>query len=109
LSKTYDITGREGDSVKTAKENTEFLRRSMLLRLDQESRQWKRLGDRYNQVLLKEKITKERLAIIKKSELGSAMSNLTEFRNLTQALESTRQNREQLELEVWLWDDDKWQ
>jgi hypothetical protein len=59
--------------------------------------------------LLKEKITKERLAIIKKSELGSAMSNLTEFRNLTQALESTRQNREQLELEVWLWDDDKWQ
>jgi hypothetical protein len=81
----------------------------MLLRLDQESRQWKRLGDRYNQVLLKEKITKERLAIIKKSELGSAMSNLTEFRNLTQALESTRQNREQLELEVWLWDDDKWQ
>ncbi len=108
LSKSYDITGREADGIKTAKENTEFVKQNLRLRLDQESREWIRLRHRYDQLLIKQKLAEERLLVVQQRKGGSALADLNALRKGQDALASIEVAKEQLELEVWVWDDDKW-
>jgi hypothetical protein len=108
LAKTYDITGRDADSVNSAKENTEFVKKSLRLRLDQESREWIRLRERYDHLLLKREIARERLQLMRKRDRGSAFADLNSLRGAQSMLAGIESSMEQLELEVWVWDDDKW-
>lgn len=108
LAKTYDITGTEADSIRSAKENTEFVKKSLRLRLDQESREWGRLRERYAQLLLKRQIGQERLRLMQKRDRGSAFADLNSLRGARNMLDGIESSMEQLELEVWVWDDDKW-
>lgn len=108
LSKSYDITGREADGIKTAKENTEFVKQNLRLRLDQESREWIRLRRRYEQLQTKQKLAEERLLLVQQRNRGSALADLNALRKGQDALASIEVAKEQLELEVWVWDDDKW-
>lgn len=108
LAKTYDITGRDADIVNNAKENTEFVKKSLRLRMDQESREWIRLGQRYEQLILKRKIARERLQLMQKRDRGSAFADLNSLRGARNLLDGIESSMEQLELELWVWDDDKW-
>lgn len=108
LSRSYDITGREADGIRTARENTDFVKKNLRLRLDQESREWIRLRNRYDQILLKQALAAERLQLLKERNRGSALADLTALRAGRDALASVEVAKEQLELEVWVWDDDKW-
>ena len=109
LSKSYDFTGIEASRIQSAEENTQFVKENLRLRLDQDAREWLRLRSRYDQLLLKKKLAKERLDLIRKKSGGSSAS--AELSSLREALRTIRmidQSKEQLELEVWIWDDQKW-
>lgn len=109
LAKAYDVTGRETDNVNTAKENTEFVKANLRLRLDQESREWLRLKERYVQIQLKQKLARQRLEAIRDaSRKNSASLDLAALREQEGNLAMLDQMKEQLELEVWVWDDQKW-
>jgi hypothetical protein len=108
LTKSYDMTGSEAASIRTAKENTEFVRQNLRLRLDQETREWLRLRERYDQLLLKRKLVEERLRRMRSESGGSAFADLTTVRRERGSLDMIEESKEQLELEVWVWDDEKW-
>lgn len=109
ISRTYDITGREADTIKNAKDNTEFVKKSLRLRMDREVRDWNRLRQRYDQLVMKRQIAKERLQNIQQQDRGSAMTDLNTLRSARSLLNGIESSMEQLELEIWLWDDEKWQ
>lgn len=109
LSKAYDLTGREVDNINTARENTEFIKQNIRLRLDQDSREWIRLRARYEGLLLKKKIAVERLELIRKNKLVEfGAVELAALRSGQSALVGFNQTKEQIELELWVWDDQKW-
>lgn len=109
LSKTYEFTGSEADRVRTAEENTAFVKENLRLRLDQETREWLRLKQRYQQLLTKRKLANERLAAIQSQQSGgSAAATIIMLRSAFRSLEAVDQAKEQLDLEIWLWDDEKW-
>jgi len=109
LSKTYEFTGRDIESVRTAEENTQFVKESLRLRLDQETREWLRLKHRYQQLLIKRTLASERLKTIRsQTSGGSAVATITAVRDAVRALEAVDQAKEQLDLEIWLWDDQQW-
>lgn len=107
LSRSYDITGRDFQNVRTAEENTEFVRQNLRLRLDQESREWLRLRERYAQLQTKRKLLGERLGRMRGSQ-GPAFAELTTLRQEYSTLAQVDSAIEQLELELWVWDEEKW-
>jgi hypothetical protein len=109
LTKSYDFTGAEADGIRSAEENTDFIKQNLRLRLDQESREWLRLRAQYEQILLRKRLANDRLARIQRGQQGgSATSQLLALREARRALASVAQTQEQLDLELWVWDDDKW-
>jgi len=109
LTKSYDLAGADVDSVKSAKENTEFVKENLRLQLDRDTRQWNRLQQQYEGLMIKKKIATERLAKIRKgSPVASAAVDLSVVREATGALAQLEQLKEQLDLEIWTWDDGAW-
>jgi hypothetical protein len=108
LSKTYDLTGREARSIETAEENTAFVKQNLRLRLDQETREWARLCERYRQLLVRRRLAQERLRLVQRGGGGSAFADLTALRAAREGLASLDQAKEQLDLEIWVWDDEQW-
>lgn len=109
LSKTYDFTGREAENINTAKENTEFVRQNLRLRMDQESREWTRLKARYKRLLLSQELMSQRLQSIRKGgDERSAYAGVKSLRDARNSLNAITRAKEQLELEMWIWDDQKW-
>ena len=109
LTKSYDLAGADVDSVKSAKENTEFVKQNLRLQLDRDTRQWNRLQQQYEGLMIKKKIATERLAKIRKgSPVASAAVDLLVVREATGALAQLEQLKEQLDLEIWTWDDSAW-
>ncbi len=109
LAKSYDFTGGEARSIESAEDNTRFVKENLRLNMDREAREWERLRNRYRQLLATQEIAEQRLARIRKSSPeGSAAAGLIAVRSAQAALETARQSKEQLNMEVWIWDERKW-
>ncbi len=109
LSKSYDLTGREAEAINTAEENTAFVKASLRLRLDQENREWIRLQTRYEQLLLRRQLAQERLdAVRKRTSGGSPSVELETLRSAREQLKALKSSQQALDLELWIWDENKW-
>lgn len=109
LAKSYDFTGDEVDRIESAEQNTEFVKQELRLQLDRDSREWTRLQNRYREILLQRRIAEERLEQIKRGgAIGSPSLQLARVRDALVNVRSYTQAKEQLDLEVWLWDDAAW-
>ncbi len=109
LSKSYDFTGREADTIESAEQNTAFVRDALRQRLDQETREWIRLQNRYEQLLVRRRLVEERLDVVRKTKSGgSAATELESLRTARENLRALRQGQESLDLELWVWDESQW-
>ncbi|MFT4175417.1 MAG: hypothetical protein QM627_02065 [Luteolibacter sp.] len=109
LSKSYDLTGRDVQMIKSAEQNTEFVKRSLRQTMDRESREWIALKGRYRQMMLKERLANERVQAIRKIDSGgAAMSDLKMVRSAESSLKSVARAKEQLVMQLWIWDEEKW-
>lgn len=109
LAKSYEFTGQEARSIESAEENTQYVKENLRLNMDQEAREWERLRKRYRQLLERQEIAEQRLARIRRSGPGgSAAAGLKAVRSVSSALESAKLSKEQLDTEIWVWDERKW-
>ena len=109
-SKSVDLTGREASSIQSARENLVFVRESLRLKLDAESRTWDRLCNRYRALLAKRALLRERLAANLRGAAmgGAADESLNDARRLLSDLENLERAKRDLDMEIWLWDDSAW-
>ena len=109
-SKTFDVTGRDAAGIKSAEENVNFVRESLRLKLDSEGRTWDRLKNRYRALLEKRGLLRERLAAVlrRSAPSGTADKDLDDARRLMSDLDNLERAKQDLDMEVWLWDDDAW-
>ncbi len=108
LSKTYEFTGREAESIESAEQNTYFLRKSIQQQLDSDARDWIRLKDRYRLILTKQKIAQERLSNLRKNNTISSVATLKALRSAQSNLLALKVAKERLDTEIWIWDESKW-
>ena len=109
LFKTYDYTGSEVTHIQTARQNTEHVKTNLRLQLDSELRDWKQLCNQYQKILIAKQLAKERINIIHNDT--SSSSSISQLKLLREAMSSYRQleaSKEQLDLEIWTWDDNAW-
>lgn len=109
-SKSFDLTGREAADLKSAEDNVEYVRKSLRLSLDAEGLKWDRLKNRYRVLVEKRAILRERLAkaLKKGGSGGQAESDLVDARKLLGDLQNLERAKQDLDMEVWLWDDKAW-
>ncbi len=109
-SKSFDLTGREAADVKSAEENVEYVRKSLRINLDAEGRKWDRLQSRYRVLLEKRELLRERLVKVLKGggSGGRAVGDLADARRLLVDLQNLERAKQDLDMEVWLWDDKAW-
>ena len=109
-SKSFDVTGRDAAGIQSAEENVHFVRESLRLKLDSEGRTWDRLKVRYRSLLEKRGLLRERLAAVLRggASSGAADKDLDDARRLMSDLENLERAKQELDMEVWLWDDDAW-
>lgn len=109
-SKSFDLTGREAADVKSAEDNVEYVRKSLRINLDAEGRKWDRLQSRYRVLVEKRGLLRERLAKLLKSggSGGRAVGDLVDARRLLADLKNLERAKQDLDMEVWLWDDKAW-
>lgn len=109
LSKSYDLVGADVDSVKTAEQNTEYVKDNLRLQLDRDMRDWNRLQNQYSKLIVKKRIAEERLSKIRKgNSVTSPLIELAMIRSTSSSLVQYEQLKEQLDLEIWTWDDQAW-
>ncbi|MFT3990973.1 MAG: hypothetical protein QM680_06135 [Luteolibacter sp.] len=109
LSKSYDLTGRETESIVTAEQNTEFVKKTLRQSLDRESREWITLKKRYHQLLLNERLASERIQSVREVKSGgSALTELKALRSGGMGMRPLARSKEQLVMELWIWDEEKW-
>lgn len=109
-SKSVDLTGREAAGIESAEENLVFVRESIRLKLDAEARNWNRLKSRYSALLERRNMLRERLAAVLGSASGggSADESVAMARRLLVDLEGADRAKRDLDMEIWLWDDESW-
>lgn len=109
-SKSFDLTGREAADVKSAEDNVEYVRKSLRINLDSEGRKWDRLQNRYRVLVEKRGVLRERLAKVLKGDGsgGRADGDLVDARRLLADLQNLERAKQDLDMEVWLWDDKAW-
>ncbi len=109
-SKSFDLTGREAADVKSAEDNVEYVRKSLRINLDSEGRKWDRLQSRYRILVEKRGVLRERLAKVLKGDGsgGRADGDLVDARRLLGDLQNLERAKQDLDMEVWLWDDKAW-
>lgn len=109
LAYSYDLTGRQAEMIDSAEENVEFIKKNLRQTLSRETREWLRLKSDYSQVLQLEDLLKARSKRMMGSSEMSAIAKLGQIRELQHSLAAADRQREQMELELWLWDDTKWE
>jgi hypothetical protein len=109
-AKSYDITGREAANIRSAEENVAYVRQSLRVKLDAEGRAWDRLRGRYRMLIEKRALLRERLAATLRggASAGSASESLESARRLMADLANLERAKRELDMEVWLWDDEAW-
>lgn len=109
ISESVDFANPDSRRIESAEENTAFVRAQLLQRLDREARNWQRIKERYRQIALKRALARERLERLReKSRSGSARADLEAFRTAYTNLQSLDRAKENLDLEVWIWDESRW-
>jgi hypothetical protein len=109
-SKSFDLTGREAADVKSAEDNVEYVRKALRINLDAEGRKWNRLQSRYRALLEKRELLRERLTKVLKGDGsgGRAGGDLVDARRLLVDLQTLERAKQDLDMEVWVWDDKAW-
>ncbi len=109
LTKSYEFTGSEVRNIETAEQNTRFVKENLRLNMDREAREWERLRNRYRQLLATQEVAEQRLARIRRSDSeASAFGGLVAVRSAQAQLLAARQSKEQLDMQIWIWDESKW-
>lgn len=109
MSKSFDLTGQEAAQIKSAKDNVRVVKENLRLRLDNEGRQWTRLKRRYVTVTQRKQLLEARLrGILQRKGETLASQDLQNVRSIQNDLKSTARSKEDMDLEVWLWDDKRW-
>lgn len=109
LFKSYDFIGTDTENIKSAKENTEYVKTNLRLQLDSDIRDWKRLQSQYRKIQIAKKLAKERLKYLQTDiSSNSAVAQLKIFRELTKDLHQLEESKQQIDLEIWTWDDNAW-
>lgn len=106
--KSFDLTGREAATLRSAEEHVGFVRDNMRVRLDTEAAQWRRLQSRYRLVMERRALLAARVEAARRQGGGRASVQLEEFRRLSMELAEVEQRKEELDVEIWLWDDQAW-
>ena len=106
-SKSFDLTGREALSIKSADDNVVYVRELLRVKLDGEGRSWDRLKARYAMLIEKRGLMRERLAAALRGS-GSVDEDVESARGLIMDLENFERAKQALDMEVWLWDDNAW-
>lgn len=109
LVKGFDLTQNESKNIQSAKDNVEYVQKNLRLRMDADYKQWSRLCERYDSINHKEAVLKQRLAIVrqKKEDIG-AWLELDAIRQRDSEYRQLKRAKENLDLEIWLWDDSAW-
>lgn len=109
LNQNYDFTGNRAESIQTAEDNTQLVKKNILLNIDSDARNWNTLRQKYSRLLLRRKILKERLASLnQKSNKIPVRLRLDAIRSAEANLDSSFLALKELETQIWLWDDDAW-
>jgi hypothetical protein len=106
-SKSFDLTGRDASSIKSAEDNVVYVRQLLRVKLDGEGRSWDRLKARYRMLIEKRGLMRERLAAILRGN-GSVDQDVESARGLITDLENLERAKQALDMEIWLWDDSAW-
>jgi hypothetical protein len=109
LVKGFDLTQKESQSIKSAEDNLMYVQKNLRLRMDADYKQWRRLCERYAGMNRKEAMINQRIAIMreKKDDLG-AWLELEAVRQREMEFRQVKRVKENLDLEIWLWDDSAW-
>ena len=109
-SKSVDLTGREAANIQSAEDNVGFVRESLRVKLDSEGRTWDRLRTRYRMLIEKRGLQRDRLAATLRSgaSAGNPTEGLKSARQLMMDLQNLERAKQDLDMEIWLWDDKAW-
>jgi outer membrane protein TolC len=110
VTQSFDLTGRQAFDIRNAEENVDFVRQSLRQRIDADARQWQRLKTRYADLNQKQRLINARLEAIRRrgASASGAGEDLEAARNLIREARAIGRAKRQLDMEIWLWDDDAW-
>lgn len=111
LSQSFDLTGRQAADIRSAEDNVRYVRKSINQRLDADARQWQRLRQRYGDILIRERMLRGRLESARSRGNSGvpAADDLETVRNINRELDQLKRAKRNLDMEIWLWDDQAWQ
>ena len=80
------------------------------MKLDSEGRTWDRLRTRYRMLIEKRGLQRDRLAATLRSgaSAGNPTEGLKSARQLMMDLQNLERAKQDLDMEIWLWDDKAW-
>ena len=111
-NKSFEFTGQEARSVRSAEERAQFIQDRIQLDLSNEAYSFKQLKFRYANLLKKEERITRQIAYYQKNPPLASPSLITsrikEVTQLKDDLENFRNFRRRLELEFWVWDEKHW-
>jgi|GEM_PF-2626737 len=109
-SKSFDFTGSQAADVKSAEDNVALVHKTLKINLDAEGRKWDRLRSRYKMLVEKREFYSQRMAKVlhDAGRVGLAEKSLEDARRLFADLKNLERAKQDLDLEIWLWDDKAW-
>jgi hypothetical protein len=111
-NKSFDFTGREERSVRSAEERAKYIRDRIQIELATEAESFDQLKFQYSSYLENEARIQEQLAWFEKHPPQSSASLITsriqEVDKLEEELTRIQSYRRRLELEFWVWDEAYW-
>ncbi len=111
LVQSFDVTGRQAANIRSAEDNIEYVRASIEQRLDADARQWQRVRNRYTDLLERRNLLQARLesALRREHHDIRASEDLETVRRIRRELDNLERAKRNLDMEIWLWDDQAWQ
>ncbi len=109
-SKSFDLTGDQANEIRNAEENVRFIRENISVRIDSEGREWDRLSARYAALLAQRSLAQARLDKLTNGtpRISTIQEDILDARKLLSDLQNIERSKENLDLQLWLWDDSAW-
>lgn len=110
LNKTFDVSGQEARSIKTAEDNIKFVRARLRLRIDREAREWRKLKKTYHNLKLEKRLLDGRLQRLRSAKVSSQLVSTAaaEIKRLNRQLVTLDRSKNRLDQQIWMWDDSAW-